>query len=85
MVKTTDTQPIPPSSCHRGLSPFFCFDENCGGDNRNEENLHVVLDQGRRDAYVLIIIIEGVEVVAVDIIIGGVQSVANKTADEKNL
>ena len=59
-------------------------DENCDGDDRNKEVLHWVLDQGGRGAGVLAIVTTGVEAVAVDITVEGVQSVANKTADEEN-
>jgi hypothetical protein len=62
----------------------FRFDGNCGGDDRDEEVLHWVLDQGGRDAGVLAIDMVGVEVVAVDITVEGVQSAVNETADEEN-
>ena len=59
------------------------FDGNCGGDDRNEEVLHWVLDQGGRDAGVLAIDMAG-EVVAVDTAMDGVQSAVNEKADEGN-
>ena len=62
----------------------FRFDGNCGGDDRDEEVLHWVLDQGGRGAGVLAIDMVGVEVVAVDITVEGVQSAVNETADEEN-
>ena len=62
----------------------FHFDGNCGGDDRDEEVLHWVLDQGGRGAGVLDIDMVGVEVVAVDITVEGVQSAVNETADEEN-
>ena len=60
------------------------FDGNCGGDDRNKEVLHWVLDQGGRGAGVLAIVMAGVEVVAVDIAMEGVQSAVNETAEEEN-
>ena len=62
----------------------FHFDGNCGGDDRDEEVLHWVLDQGRRGAGVLDIAMAGVEVVVVDIAMKGVQNTLNETADEEN-
>ena len=62
----------------------FCVDGNCGGDNCDEEVLHWVLGQGGRGAEVLSIAMMGVEVVAVDIAMEGVQNVVNETADEEN-
>ena len=62
----------------------FRFDGNCGGDDRDEEVLHWVLDQGGRDAGVLAIGMAGVEVVAVDITVEGAQGAVNQTADEEN-
>ena len=62
----------------------FCFDGNCGGDNRDEEVLHWVLDQGGRGAGVLAIGMAGVEVVAMDTAMEDVQSAVNETADEEN-
>ena len=60
----------------------FRFDGNCDGDDRNEEVLCWVLDQGGRGVGVLAIVMASVEVVAVAIAMEGVQSAANKTADE---
>ena len=62
----------------------FRFDGNVGGDDRDEEVLHCVLDQGGRGAGVLAIDMVGVEVVAVDLAVEGVQSAVNETADEEN-
>ena len=62
----------------------FRFDGNCGGDDRNEEVLHWVFDQGGRGAGVLAIDMTGVEVVAVDITTDDVQSAVNETAGEEN-
>ena len=61
----------------------FRFDENVGGDDCDEEFLHWVPDQGGRGAGVLAIDMAG-EVVAVDIVMDGVQSAVNETADEEN-
>ena len=60
------------------------FDGHCGGDDCNEEFIHWVLDQGGRGAGVLVIVMEGVEVVAVYITMEGVQSAVNETADKEN-
>ena len=76
---TPDSPPSITRARHR-----FGFDGKCGGDNRNEEVLHWVLDQGGREAGVLAIAMAGVEVVAVDITMEGVQSTVNETADEEN-
>ena len=57
---------------------------NCGGDNRNEEVLQWVLDQGGRCAGVCAIAMAGGEVVAVDIAVKDVQSKVNETANEEN-
>ena len=62
----------------------FRFDGNCGGNDRDEELLHWVLDQGGRGTGVLAIGMVGVEVVAVDITVEGIQSAVNETADEEN-
>jgi len=62
----------------------FCFDGNFDGDYHNEEVLCWVLDQRGRGAGVLAIAVTGVEVVAVDIAMEGVQSTVNETADEEN-
>ena len=61
-----------------------CFNGVCGRGNHNEEVLHWVLDQGGRGAGVLAIDMTGVEVVAMDIVVKGVQSAVNETADEEN-
>ena len=60
------------------------FNGNCGGDDRNKEVLHRVLDQGGRGAGVLAIVMAGVEVVAVDVAMEGVRSAANDIADEES-
>ena len=60
------------------------FDGNCGGDDCNKEVLHWVLYQGGRGARVLVIVMAGVKVVAVDVAMEDVQSAANKTVDEEN-
>ena len=69
-------------------TPIKSFDgkppRRCDGDDHNEEFLHLVLDQGGRGAGVLAIDMVGVEVVAVDITVEGVQSAVNETADEEN-
>ena len=62
----------------------FRFDGNCGGDDRDEEVLHWVLDQGGRGTGLLAIDMAGVKVVAVDIAVEGVQITVNETADEEN-
>ena len=43
-----------------------------------------MLDQGGHAVGVLAIVMSNVEVVAVDIVMEGVQSAVNKTADEEN-
>ena len=53
-------------------------------DDHNEEVLHWVLDQGGGGVGLLVVVIAGVEDVAVDIAMKGIQSVVNETADEEN-
>ena len=63
---------------------YFRFDGNCGGEDRDEEVRHWVIDQVGRGAGVLTVDIAGVEVFAVAITMEDVQSAVNKTADEEN-
>ena len=77
--------PPPPPLLPITVAPHrFRFDGNYGRVDRDEEVLHWFLDQGGRGADVLVIAMVGVEVVAVDITVEGVQSVVNETADEEN-
>ena len=76
--------PSPPPPPITVARHSFRFDGNCGGDDRDEEVLHWVLDQGGRGAGVLAIDMVGVESIAVDIAMEGVQNVVNETADEEN-
>ena len=76
---TPDSPPSVIVTPHR-----LCFDGNCGGDDHNEEVLRWVLDLGGCGAGLLAIVMAGVEVIAVDIAMEGIQSAANKTADEEN-
>ena len=62
----------------------FRFDRNCGGDDRDEEVLHWVFDQGGCGAGVLASDMTGMEVVALDIAMEGVQGAVNEAADEEN-
>ena len=81
-MRHTPDSPHPPPVT---IAPHcFRFDGNCGGDGCNEEVLHWVLDQRGHVAGVLAIVMTGVEVVAVDTTMEGIQSAVNETADEEN-